>query len=147
MLRSVACAALGLSTLTFVGRGGVRVRWEVFRRKLLKRCHRCFRDFYQFFFGRLFCFWNSFNGIDDRMGNTMIWAWIRLWVSLEVDMAERGAVGVFRWEYWVDLGRFSAAKTSRSCRFSFVSSTCRVFWCMDFEHHLYFGVRIPWPLK
>ena len=50
MLRSVACAALGLSTLTFVGRGGVKVRWEVFRRKLLKRCHRCFGDFLSFIF-------------------------------------------------------------------------------------------------
>lgn len=148
MLRSVACDALGLSTLTFVGRRGVKVRWEVFRRKLLKRGHRCFGDFFWvLFFGRLFCFWNSFNGIDDRMGNTMNWA-PRLWGSLEVDMAERGAVGVFRREYWVDLGRFSVvAKTSRSCRFSFVSSNCRVFWCMDFEHRLYFGVWIPWPSK
>lgn len=81
------------------------------------------------------------------------WRWTRL--------AERGrgAVGVFRWEYWVDLGRFSVAKTSRCCRFSFLSSICRVLerW-MDFEHQSYFfcvrfhdlrsrdSIWIPWVL-
>ena len=43
-VRSAACAALALSSLTFVGRGGVKVRWEVFQRKLWKRGHRCFGE-------------------------------------------------------------------------------------------------------
>ena len=51
------------------------------------------RFFFDFFLGRLF-FFNSFNGIDDHIGNTMNWA-PRLCISVEVDMAGERCGGSF----------------------------------------------------
>ena len=118
-------SCFGLKYLDICRQEGCKGEMGGVSEKLLKRCHRCFGDFFLIFFWEG-CF---FSILSTALMITLETPWIGhhdfasrwRWTWLE-----RGAVGVFWWEWWVDLGRFSVAQKSRCCRFSFMSSTCGV---------------------